>query len=317
MNIAMLEPLDIPREYLESLAAPLAAAGHGFVPCLEALSPEEKAARIRDAEAIIIANAPLKEELLGMARKLKYISVAFTGTDHVDKAFCRDRGIALSNAAGYSTVDVAEITVGFILSLLRSVVSAQERLRAQGTKQGLPARRLRGKTVGLVGTGAIGLETARLLSAFGCELLAYSRSEREEGKALGIRYLPLDEVLKESDIVSLHTPLTDKTRGLINAEMLALMKPGALLVNCARGPVVDSLALAEALNNGHLGGAAIDVYETEPPIAADHPLLSARNTLLTPHIAFYTRESMKDRAVLAFDNVLKWLDGRPVRLVKD
>ena len=313
----MLEPLDVPRDFLEALLAPLTGAGHSVLPCYEPLGAQEKAARIRDAEALIIASGPLKEDLLSQAHKLKYISVGFTGTDHVDKAFCREQGIALSNAAGYSTLDVAELTLGLIISLLRGIKPADARLREGGTKQGLPARRLHGLSVGLIGTGAIGLEVARLLAAFKVNLLAHSRSEKAEGKALGIRYLPLDEVLKQSDIVSLHTPLTDRTRGLISREKLALMKQGALLINCARAPVVDSLALAEALNEGKLGGAAIDVFEVEPPIPAGHPLLGAKNTLLTPHIAFYTGASMKDRAVLVFENIEKWLAGEPVRLVRD
>lgn len=316
MNIVMLEPLDVPRDFLEALLAPLTAAGHAVLPCHQPLSAEEKAARVKDAEALVIANGPLGADLLEQGRNLRYISVAFTGTDHLDKAACKRLGIRVSNASGYSTHDVAELTIALIISLLRSLKPADARLREGGTKAGLPAQRLHGKTVGILGTGAIGLEVARLLRAFGCRLLATSPSQHPEAQALGITYLPLDELLRQSDILTLHAPLNKRTRHLIGKEQLALMKPGALLVNCARGAIVDTAALAQALHEGRLAGAAFDVFEMEPPIPADHPLLGAPNTLLAPHIAFYTQQSMKDRAVIAVDNITRWLDGEVAREVK-
>ena len=316
MNITMLEPLDVPREFLDAQLAALTRAGHTVLPCYEPLDTEEKARRIREAEALIIANGTLGAELLEQGSKLRYISVAFTGTDHLDKAACKRLGIRVSNASGYSTHDVAELTIALIISLLRGLKPADARVREGGTKQGLPAHRLHGKTVGILGTGAIGLQVARLLAAFGCHLLATSPTEHPEAHALGIRYVPLDELLQASDILTLHAPLNDKTRHLISRQKLALMKPEAFLINCARGAIVDTAALAEALNEGRLAGAAFDVFEMEPPIPADHPLLSARNMLLAPHIAFYTRESMKDRAVIAVENITKWLDGEVVREVR-
>lgn len=315
MRIVMLEPLDVPRDFLENLIAPLQAAGHTVLACHQPLSPEGKKERLRQAELLLIANSPLTGEMLQQAKNLQYICVAFTGTDHVDKAACRQMGVKISNAAGYSTYDVAELALGLMLSLLRSLPEAQTRLRAGGTKAGLPAQRLNGKTVGIVGTGAIGMQLARLLSACGCRLLAHSRTKREEARALGMTYLPLEELLGSSDIVSLHTPLNEQTRGLIGREALARMKPGAFLINCARGPVVDSLALAEALHSGQLAGAALDVFDTEPPLALDNPLLQAPNTILTPHLAFYTAQSMQDRALIAFDNISQYLAGNWMRQV--
>ena len=153
-----------------------------------------------------------------------------------------------------------------------------------------------------------------LFSAFRCRLLGYSRRARPEAEALGIRYVSLPELLSSSDIVSLHTPLTEETRGLLGREELALMRPGAVLVNTARGPVVDSAALSEALKEGRIR-AGIDVYEKDPPLPADHPLIGAPNLVCTPHIGFNTRESIERRAAMAFENVTAFLNGLPVRLV--
>lgn len=315
MTITMLEPLGVPRDFLDNLLKPLAQMGHRLVPCYEPLPEEEKIARLKEAQALIIANSPLGEGLLKHAGQLKYISVAFTGTDHLDKEWCKQHGAAVSNCSGYSTDDVAELTLGLMISLLRSIQPAQERLRAGGTKLGLPAGRLKGRTVGILGAGAIGLRVAELLRAFGCEVLVSSRRESPRIAALGAAFVPFDELLRRSDILSLHTPLTPETRGLINKEALARMKPGALLINCARGPVVDTPALMAALESGQLAGAALDVFDIEPPLPQDHPILMARNTLLTPHIAFFTQESMLDRARMAVENVAEWLEGRLVRQV--
>ena len=313
MNIVMLEPLLVPRDFLFELVGPLKMAGHTFIPCTAPLDAAEKKERIQEADIVIIGSSPLGADVLREARRLAYISVAFTGTDHLDKATCRDMGIRVSNASGYSTLDVAELTLGMMISLLRGMQAADDHTRAGGTKEGLPAQRLHGKTVGILGTGAIGLRVAELLKAFGCRVIAHSRTQSARTENLGITYVPLHTLLKESDIVTLHTPLTEQTRHMISRERLAMMKKTAYLINCARGPVVDTAALADALNSGQLAGAAIDVFDTEPPLLGDNPLLTAKNTLLTPHIAYYTAESMKDRAMIAFDNITKYLNGTIVR----
>lgn len=209
------------------------------------------------------------------APKVKYIAVAFTGVDHVDLSACRARGIAVSNAAGYSTNAVAELVFGLAIGLYRSIPACDQRARTGGTKDGLVGPELHGKTMGIVGTGAIGRRVAAIASAFGCKLLAYSRTEREEMKALGAEYVTLEELMERSDIVSLHVPVTDGTRGLIGRELLEKMKKSAILINTARGPVVDNAALAEALENGSIAGAGIDVFDMEPPIPGDYPLLTA------------------------------------------
>ena len=150
----------------------------------------------------------------------------------------------------------------------------------------------------------------------GAKVIAYNRSEKEEAKAMGIEYKSLEEVLSESDIISLNMPLNDSTRGFISADKIALMKPTAVFINCARGPIVDNEALAKALNEDKLGFACVDVFDMEPPIPADYPLLSAKNTLLTPHQAFISEESMIRRANIVFNNVYAYLDGEPVNVCK-
>ena len=172
---------------------------------------------------------------------------------------------------------------------------------------------MEGKKFGVVGTGAIGLKVAAIAQAFGCQVYAYSRTKKD---IPGITYVDLDTLLSTCDIVSLHTPLNDATRGMIGKEQLALMKPNAILINTARGPVVDSAALAEALNSGKIAGAGIDVFEGEPPIAKDHPLLTAKNVIATPHVAFATKEALVKRAVIVFDNIVKWMDGNPQNVIK-
>eukprot|EP00903_Cladosiphon_okamuranus_P003602 g3600.t1 len=175
------------------------------------------------------------------------------------------------------------------------------------TRAGLVGSLLKGKTVGIVGTGAIGIRTAELCKAFGCKLLAYSRSQRQEAIDLGMEYVSLEKLLSESDIVSLHLPLAPGTQLLIGAQEIALMKSDAIILNVARGGVLDSQALADALNNGTIGGAAIDVFETEPPLDTSHPLLHSANTIVAPHVAFASAEAFDLRADIVFDHIRNWL----------
>lgn len=316
MKIVMLEPLGVGTEHMEQLAKPVIDAGHTFVPCSEKLTVDEQKARIADADAVIIANSPLTGAVIRNGNNLKYISVGFTGVDHVDKAACIEKGIRISNAAGYCTDEVAELTIAMMIHLLRSVKDADLAAHASFTKAGLPAFSLNGKTVGIIGTGAIGIRVAELCKAFGCKVIGYSRRQSSKAVAAGIEHKTLDEVMSESDIITLHVPLNDGTHGMINTEKIALMKNSSYLINCARGAVVDSAALADALNSERIAGAAIDVFENEPPIEASHPLLNAKNILLTPHIAFYTKESMEKRAAIVVNNVMSWLNGEYINEVK-
>ena len=314
MKIVLLESLGVPEEVLQACAKPLTDAGHTFEAYPKNTDPKVQIERAKDADVIMIANMPLSGEVISACPNLKFIDVAFTGVDHVDLEAARAKGIKVSNAAGYSNQAVAELSLCMMLSLLRNVPQVEERCRNGQTKDGLVGCELKGKTVGIVGTGAIGQRTAELCKAFGCKVLGNRR--RVTGSEPDyIEFVSLDELLSRSDIVSLHCPLNDSTRGLINAESIAKMKSGAILINAARGPVVDSQALADALNSGKLGGAGIDVFEVEPPLALDHPLLHSKNTIVTPHVAFATAESMKARCEIVFNSLQQWMDGNQINVI--
>lgn len=305
-EIVIAQPLGITRELLESLASGLKKEGWNLTAYDKVPSgQEELGKRIEGADIAVIANYPLKKEALEKASSLKYLCVAFTGVDHVDISYCKERHIAVSNCAGYSTESVAELAFGMVLSLYRMLPECGEAIRNGKTNAGLCGIELKGRKFGIIGTGAIGQRVAGLAQAFGCEVYGYSRTP----KTYLVNYTDLDTLLKTCDIISIHVPLTDETRGLINKEKIALMKKDAILINTARGPVVDSKALADALKEGKIAGAGIDVFEGEPPLPADHPLLSAPHTILSPHVGFDTKEAMERRAILVFHNIENYLKG--------
>ncbi len=307
MKIVLLESLAISPETLEQYAQALRQNGHTFEAYERDMDPAVQIERAKDADILMLANMPLRGEVIRACQKLKFINVAFTGVDHIDLEACKEKGVQVSNASGYSNQSVAELALCMMLSLLRNVPQVDARCRQGQTKDGLVGCELKGKTVGIVGLGAIGQKTAELCHAFGCRVIAYN--PRPKQAAGYIEQLPLDQVLAQSDILSLHCPLNDSTRGLIGKAEIAKMKKSALLINTARGPVVDSAALAGALNDGAIAGAGIDVFETEPPLDPSHPLLSAKNTIVTPHVAFATQESMLLRAKIVFETLEAYLKG--------
>lgn len=316
MKIVLLEPLAISKDVLNELSLNLLNMGHEFISYDKVEKDVEVLKkRVKDADILIIANNPLSGEVIRAANNLKYIAIAFTGYDHIDLEVCKERGIRVSNAQGYATEAVAELTLSMIISLLRNIIPCNEVVKKEGTKEGLVGNELNKKTVGIVGTGAIGLRTAELLKVFNCKLLGYSRSESPRAKELGIEYVSLEELLTKSDIISLHLPLNAKTKGIISKEKIALMKKDAILINTARGPILDSTSLAQALNEGNIAGAGIDVFEIEPPIPSNHPLLNAKNIIVTPHVAFATEESMIKRANIVFDNVYSWIKGKEKNII--
>lgn len=317
MKIVVMEPLGVALEKIEALAVPLKEAGHEFIYHTTKETNQEKLlARVADADIIMLANQPLSAEIINGCPKLKMLSVAFTGVDHIALEACRARNILVCNAAGYSTNAVAELTFGLAISVIRNIVPCDGRCRSAATKDGLVGFELFGKTFGVVGTGAIGSRVAKIAQAFGCRVLAYSRTPKQELIDLGVEFVALDELLEQADVVSLHVPLTAATKGLINAEAISKMKPTAVLLNTARGPVVDSAALSDALNEGRLAGAGIDVFEIEPPIAKEHPLCHAKNTVLTPHVAFASKEALEARADIVFANLWKYFAGEPQNVVE-
>ncbi|ALU15355.1 D-isomer specific 2-hydroxyacid dehydrogenase [Eubacterium limosum] len=312
MKIVIMEPLGITEDALQTLSMLLRADGHEFIAYENRETDTEKLIeRVKDADVVVLANQPFGKEVIDACKNLKLVDIAFTGVDHVDVAACKERGIILCNAAGYSTNAVAELAFGLMIDVYRYIVTCDHETRNGGTIGGLIGHELCGKKLGIVGTGAIGLKVAEIGKAFGCELLAYSRTVRSEGLEMGIKYMDLEELLKQSDIVTLHIPVSPETQGLISRDMLALMKPEAIIINTSRGGVIDNEALADALKEGKVAGAGIDVYEGEPPLPKDYPLLSAPNTVLTPHVAYATKESLYKRAVIVFDNIRCWLEGNP------
>lgn len=268
--------------------------------------------RGKDADIIAVSNLPLNADVIRGCANLKMLAVAFTGVDHIAMDVCRERGITVCNCSGYSNAAVADLVFGMIVALYRSLPACGQAVRNGKTKDGLIGFELEGKKFGVVGTGAIGLQVARIANAFGCEVLAYSRTVKN---VEGVKYVDLDTLLSTCDIVSLHTPLTDQTRGMIGKEQFAKMKKNAVLINTSRGPVVDEEALAQALNDGVIAGACVDVFKEEPPLDPSKPLLSAKNILVTPHVGFATKEALVKRAVIVFDNIVAFLDGKPQNVV--
>lgn len=317
MKIVAMEPLGVAEEKLRLLAQPLLAAGH------EMKFYSDRAAdnnalldRVQQADIIVLANQPLQADVINKCSRLKMLSVAFTGVDHIDLEACRAKGVTVCNAAGYSTNAVAELTFGLLINVLRNITACDARCRQGKTKDGLVGSELYGKTFGIIGTGAIGARVAQIALAFGCKVIAYNRTEKEALKQLGVRFVSLEEVYAQADFISLHVPLTAATKGLISEQALQQMKPSAVLINTARGPVVDSRALADALNKGVIAGAGIDVFDKEPPLDNDEVLLKAQNTVLTPHVAFASHEALLKRAEIVFANIEKWLAGMPQNLIK-
>lgn len=313
MKLVIIEPLGVDQNKLLSMAQAVLPQDIEITYYDTRVSDTDTLiSRGRDADIIAVSNLPLNADVISGCTNLKMLAVAFTGVDHIAMDACRQRGITVCNCAGYSTAAVADLVFGMVVALYRNLIPCNEAVRRQGTKEGLIGFELEGKTFGIIGTGAIGLRVASIAQAFGCRVLAYSRTKKD---VPGITYTDLETLLKNSDIVSLHTPLTPETRGLIGEKELSSMKPSAILINTARGPVVDSAALADALNCGKIAGAGVDVFEMEPPVPADHPLLNAKNLIATPHVAFATREALVKRAAIVFDNIDRWIRGTPANVI--
>lgn len=308
MKIAIIEPLGITEKEVVTLQERFLAAGDTLVYYNSPAQDEaEKVRRAQEAEIIILANTPLPRTVLEKCPQLKFLSVAFTGVDHVDMEYCHAHDIVVSNCSGYANEAVSELVFGLAISLYRQILLEDAAVRHGKTRAGMPNFELCGKKFGIIGAGAIGRKTAMLAQAFGCEVYAYNRSVKE---IPGVTFMPLDELLPIVDILSVHVPLTAETRGLLDEVAIRKMKKTAILINTARGLVVDSAALAAALTDGRLAGAAVDVFETEPPLMQDHLLLQAPNLLATPHIGFATQEAMEKRAVIAFENIRAWQSGK-------
>lgn len=313
MKIVLLEDLAISPSELEKYAQQLERLGHTFVAYPKTSDIATLKEEVKDADVVILANMPLPAEVIEDASNLKFIDVAFTGVDHVPVDLAKEKGITISNASGYATQAVAELVLSEMIFDLRKLAALQARGKEGLTKEGIRGQLLQGKTVGIVGAGVIGREVARLCKAFGCQVIGYNRSAINDPNFDA--QLPLEEVLAKSDLISLHLPLTSQTKDLIGKEQFQKMKPSAILINTARGPVVNEEALVEALKEGTIAGAILDVFEKEPPLDPNDPLLTLPNVILTPHIGFDSQESMNRRAEIVFDNLFGWLDQNPKNVI--
>ncbi|WP_306483918.1 NAD(P)-dependent oxidoreductase [Anaerococcus sp.] len=314
MKISLIDPLEVDREIIENHKEKIESLGHEFEYFEESAgSDEEKIERLKDTDIAIITNKPVTCDVINNTN-LELIDVAFTGVDHVDLDACKEKGIKVLNASGYSDDSVAELVIGLTISVLRKFNENRSNI-FDGENNYLLGELIKGKTFGVIGTGNIGSKLIDLLSVFGCKVIAYSRTEKEEIKAKGVEYVDLPTLLKESDIVSLHIPNNKETKGFLGSEELDLMKEGAVLINCARGAVVDNDYLAKLLNEDKLR-AGIDVFDMEPPLPEDYPLRNAKNVILTNHVAFYTKEAMEIRADIVFDNLYQYLEGNIVNEIK-
>lgn len=264
-----------------------------------------------DAEAVtclVTVTTPVSRRILERFPNLRLVAVAFTGYDQVDAEACRERGIAVCNVPTYATDSVAELTVALAISLLRRIPQEDRGLRDRGWVPAAPGTELKGKTVGILGTGRIGLRVAEIFGVLGCRLIAWSKSEKPELRGLGGEYLSLDDVLARSDVLCVHLPLNDETRGLIGARELSKMKASSYLVNVSRGGIVDERALVRALGDGGIRAAAMDVFEQEGA-GAENPFAGSPDTILMPHVAYRTTEALRRRAQETVENIRAFLAG--------
>ncbi|MBN1589595.1 MAG: D-2-hydroxyacid dehydrogenase [Pirellulales bacterium] len=306
-----LNPGDLSWESLESLGD---CTVHDRTP------EGETAARAAEAQIVLTNKVAFDRDTIERLSQLKYIGVLATGYDIVDLDAAAKRAIVVTNVPSYSTRSVAQMVIAHLLNFTQHVAHHAEAVR-QGRWAAsddfcfwdCPLVELDGLTIGIVGYGQTGRATAQLCRALGMKVLAYDvATPKELGD--GATKVELETLFRRSDVVSLHCPLCDETEKMVNAQRLAQMKPTALLINTARGPLIDEEALADALNSGRIAGAGLDVLSAEPP-SADNPLISAKNCYVTPHIAWATREARDRLMTIAVNNVRAFLDGRPRNVV--
>ena len=313
MKISLIDPLIVDDKIIENHKKKIEKLGHTFEYFKESASSDEKIIqRLKDSDVAIITNNKFSKKVIKKTN-LKLIDVAFTGFNHVDIEACNEKGIIVENASGYSDDSVAELVIGLTISVMRKFDQNKKNMY-EDESFNLLGQIIRGKTVGVIGTGKIGTRVIELFKAFGANILAFNRSENQKVKDLGAKYVDLDELLKNSDIVTIHLPQNKETIGFIGKNELDLMKDKAILINCARGPIVDNDYLAKLLDEDKLR-AGIDVFDMEPPIDKNYPLRNAKNAVFTNHIGFFTQEAMNIRCEIVFDNLYKFLDGEIVNRV--
>ena len=281
---------------------------------------EDVAGRIGDAEIVMTNKTPLTEEIFAACPNLQLVCVLATGYNVVDCDAAKKRGIVVCNVPGYGTAAVAQFTFSLLLELCngvghhsRAVHGGKWTRNADFCFWDTPQVELASKTLGIIGFGSIGRAVGKIASAMGMDVIAYNRSRCPEGEAIAT-YVELDTLLKTADVISLHCPLTPETAGIINEKAIAKMKDGAMLINTARGPLVDENAICRALESGKLSGFAADVV-TQEPIPADSPLMGAPNCILTPHMAWAPKDSRQRIMTCVEKNIDAFLAGKPINTV--
>ena len=263
---------------------------------------DEKTATPAKVEVIVTVLKKLGKEYLQQFTNLKMIAVAFTGYDSVDMEYCQEQGIAVYNVPKYSTNSVVELTIGLTIAVLREITYGNNIIRNDKWSF-KPGIELFGKTVGIMGTGEIGVATAKIFKAFGCEVIGWSRSENEAFMELGGRYIVDKQTFfATADIVSIHLPLNKDTKGIIGKEELSAMKPTAIIINTARGAIINESDLIAVLEQKQIAGAGLDVFEKEP-IDSNNSLLQLENVVLTPHVAYRTEEALNRRMNVTVKNI--------------
>ncbi|HDN05666.1 MAG TPA: glycerate dehydrogenase [Candidatus Bathyarchaeota archaeon] len=311
MKIVVVDHVYLEKEYIEKLRS------IGDVEIFKDMpkNSEELKRRIGDADIAIVGWSHLTEEILKTVEKLKMVSIWATTCHYVDLKTARERKIVVTHVPGYATEAVAEHVFALLLAAARKLLLADKHVR-RGEFDWRPFRglELAGRTIGVIGTGAIGCRVAEIAKAFKMRILAFDKYPNfERAEEIGMKYVDLQTLLRESDVITLHVPLTPETEGLIGKSDIDLMKEGCVLINTSQGKVIDEKALIEALKSRKIAYAGLDVFEEEPP-PKDNPLFKLENTVLSPHIGFHTLEAAKRCTEICIDNIVKFIEGQPQNL---
>ncbi|SET16805.1 glycerate dehydrogenase [Natronincola peptidivorans] len=277
--------------------------------------------RVGDAEIVFTNKTPLTKEAMDQMPNLKYIGVLATGYNVVDVAAAKEKGIAVTNIPTYGTTAVSQMTFALLLEMCHHVGHHSEEVKKGAWTNNpdwcfwnYPLIELAEKTIGIIGFGRIGQEVGKIAQAFGMKVLAYDSYPNKRLESSTLKYADLEELLAESDVISLHCPLFESTQGIINKNTIEQMKDDVMIINTSRGPLIVEEDLAEALNNGKIAGAAVDVVSSEP-IKGDNPLLKAKNCIITPHISWAPKESRGRLMEIAVENLKRFLESNPVNVV--
>ncbi len=309
----MLNPGDLSWDGFESV---------GKLTVYDDTSPEDIVSRCLDSDAVITNKVPFSRETMEKLPRLKYIGITATGYNIIDIKAADEMGIIVTNVPEYSTEGVAESVFAHILAFTARVTEHAALVRSGAWQDAghfsftaYPLSELYGKRIGIVGMGHIGMRTAEIAAAFGMEVVYSSRSHKPEAEARGFKPVTLDELFSTSDFISLHVPQTDETKGMINRERIRMMKSSAILINTARGGLIDEEALAEALRERRIAGAGLDVLAEEPPVHGS-PLLSIPECIITPHIAWAAKETRTRLMNMTLENLVSFMIGTPKNIVR-